>query len=87
MSAAYAAYGRDGYYIEPYSYKEATLLEMVKFILKEWKIKVMSEETAYMITSILMTAAQRGVGGVSVSGTNIAAKSGTTNLDKATTEN
>lgn len=46
----------------------------------------MSEETAYMITSILMTAAQRGVGGVSVSGTNIAAKSGTTNLDKATTE-
>lgn len=47
----------------------------------------MSEETAYMITSILMTAAERGVGGVKVYGTNIAAKSGTTNLDKATTEN
>lgn len=26
----------------------------------------MSEETAYMITSILMTAAERGVGGVKV---------------------
>lgn len=87
MSAAYAAYGRDGYYIEPYSYKEATLLENGKvYTKKNEKIKVMSEETAYMITSILMTAAQRGVGGVSVSGTNIAAKSGTTNLDKATTE-
>ena len=87
MSAAYAAYGRDGYYIEPYSYKEATLLENGKvYTKKNEKVKVMSEETAYMITSILMTAAQRGVGGVSVSGTNIAAKSGTTNLDKATTE-
>ena len=87
MSAAYAAYGRDGYYIEPYSYKEATLLENGKvYTKKNEKVKVMSEETAYMITSILMTAAERGVGGVSVSGTNIAAKSGTTNLDKATTE-
>ena len=27
MSAAYAAYGRGGYYIEPYSYTEVTLLE------------------------------------------------------------
>ena len=49
------------------------------------KVKVMSEETAYMITDMLITAAQRGVGGVSVGGTQIAAKSGTTNLDKATT--
>lgn len=87
MSAAYAAYGRGGYYIEPYSYTEATLLENGKvYNKKNEKVKVMSEETAYMITSILMTAAERGVGGVSVSGTNIAAKSGTTNLDKATTE-
>ena len=87
MSAAYAAYGRGGYYIKPYSYTEATLLENGKvYNKKNEKVKVMSEETAYMITSILMTAAERGVGGVSVSGTNIAAKSGTTNLDKATTE-
>lgn len=87
MSAAYAAFGRGGYYIKPYSYKEATLLENGKvFNNKSEKIKVMSEETAYMITDMLITAAQRGVGGVSVSGTQIAAKSGTTNLDKATTE-
>lgn len=87
MSAAYAAFGRGGYYIKPYSYKEATLLENGKvFSNKSEKVKVMSEETAYMITDMLITAAQRGVGGVSVSGTQIAAKSGTTNLDKATTE-
>ena len=87
MSAAYAAFGRGGYYIKPYSYKEATLLENGKvFNNKSEKIKVMSEETAYMITDILITAAQRGVGGIQVGGTQIAAKSGTTNLDKATTE-
>lgn len=87
MSAAYAAYGRGGYYIEPYSYTEVTLLDTGKLYKKQnEKVKVMSEETAYMITSILMTAAERGVGGVKVYGTNIAAKSGTTNLDKATTE-
>lgn len=87
MSAAYAAYGRGGYYIKPYSYTEATLLENGKVYNKtSEKVKVMSEETAYMITDILITAAQRGVGGVQVGGTQIAAKSGTTNLDKATTE-
>lgn len=87
MSAAYAAYGRGGYYIKPYSYTEATLLNNEKvFTKKSEKVKVMSEETAYIITDMLITAAKRGVGGVSVNGTQIAAKSGTTNLDKATTE-
>ncbi len=87
MSAAYAAFGRGGYYIKPYSYSEVTILDTGKVITKKnEKVKVMSEETAYMITDILITAAQRGVGGVTVSGTQIAAKSGTTNLDKATTE-
>ena len=87
MSAAYATYGRDGYYIKPYSYTKIEILETGKIIEKKTeKIKVMSEETAYMITSMLITASSRGVGGVTVSGTQIAAKSGTTNLDKATTE-
>lgn len=87
MSAAYAAFGRGGYYIEPYSYTEATILDTGKvYTKKNEKVKVMSEETAYMVTDMLITAAKKGVGGVSVSGTQIAAKSGTTNLDKATTE-
>ncbi len=86
MSAAYAAFGRGGYYIAPYSYTKVTLMESGKtFEQKPEKVKVMSEETAYMITDMLISAAQSGVGGVSVSGTQIAAKSGTTNLDSATT--
>lgn len=87
MSAAYAAFGRGGYYIEPYSYTKITLDSTGEVIeYKYEKVKVMSEETAYMITDMLVSAAQSGVGGVSVNGTQIAAKSGTTNLDKATTD-
>lgn len=87
MSAAYAAFGRGGYYIEPYSYTSAEVIETGKtYDKKVTRTKVMSEETAYMITSILMTATEKGVGGVTVSGTDIASKSGTTNLDKATTD-
>lgn len=87
MSAAYAAFGRGGYYIAPYSYTKVTLVESGKtFEQKPEKVKVMGEETAYMITDMLISAAESGVGGVSVSGTQIAAKSGTTNLDEATTK-
>ncbi len=83
MSAAYAAFGRGGYYIEPYSFTKAENLETGKiYEYKYEKNKVMSEETAYMITDILISAAKSGVGGVSVSGTDIAAKSGTSNVDR-----
>ena len=83
MSAAYAAFGRGGYYIEPYSFTKATLTETGEvFEHKYEKERVMSEETAYLITDILVSAAENGVGGVSVSGTTIAAKSGTTNVDR-----
>ncbi len=82
MSAAYAAYGRGGYYIKPYIYTKIEFVQTGETVdYKYEKEQVMSEETAYMITSILMTAAQSGVGGVSVSGTDIAAKSGTTTID------
>lgn len=86
MSAAYASFGRGGYYIEPYSYTEATLLETgEKFEYKPERKQVMSEQTAYLVTEMLVYAANQGVGGVKVSGTDIGAKSGTTNLDDATT--
>ncbi len=82
MSAAYAAYGRGGYYIEPYIF---TKIEYINtgdvYEYKYEKNKVMSEETAYLITDMLMSAAKSGVGGVSISGTDIAAKSGTTTMD------
>ena len=87
MSAAYATFGRGGYYIEPYSFTKATILESGEvYEYKYEKERVMSEETAYLITDILVSAAENGVGGVSVSGTTIAAKSGTTNVDRDAAE-
>ena len=86
MSAAYAAFARGGYYIKPYGYTKAIDIANEKtYENKYTKNKVMSEETAYMITSILQTAQSNGVGGkINVSGTDIAAKGGTTNLDDKT---
>ena len=83
MSAAYATFGRGGYYIEPYSFTKATILESGEVYEHKYeKVRAMSEETAYLITDMLVSAAESGVGGVSVSGTTIAAKSGTTNVDR-----
>ena len=83
MSAAYAAYGRGGYYIEPYSFTKIVDPETEKtYDYKYTKEKVMSDSTAYMITSILVTAGNENVGGnIKISGTEVAAKGGTTTVD------
>jgi len=83
MSAAYAAFGRGGYYIEPYSFTKVELVETDETINYKYKqTKVMSEETAYMVTSMLVTAGDRGVGGkIQKDGVNIAAKTGTSTID------
>lgn len=83
MSAAYAAYGRGGYYIEPYSFTKIIDPETEKvYEYKYTKEKVMSDSTAYMITSILVTAGKENVGGnINISGTDVAAKGGTTTVD------
>ena len=83
MSAAYAAYGRGGYYIEPYSFTKIIDPETEKtYDYKYTKEKVMSDSTAYMITSILVTAGNENVGGnINISGTDVAAKGGTTTVD------
>lgn len=87
MSAAYATFGRGGYYIEPYSFTKATIVESGEvYEYKYEKERVMSEETAYLITDILVSAAENGAGGISVSGTTIAAKSGTSNVDRDAAE-
>ena len=83
MSAAYAAYGRGGIYIEPYSFTKVVYIETEEEynhpVVQE---RVMSEETAYMITDILVDAGVSGVGGnFSISGTDIAAKGGTSTID------
>lgn len=83
MSAAYAAFGRGGYFIEPYSFTKIIYLENdEEYNYKYTKTRVMSEETAYMITDMLVDGGASGVGGsIKVSGTDVAAKGGTTTID------
>ncbi len=85
MSAAYAAFGRGGYYIEPYAFTKIVYLENEKeYNYKYTKTRVMSEETAYMITDILVDGGAHGVGGsINVIGTDVAAKGGTTTISEA----
>lgn len=85
MSAAYATFGRGGYYIQPYSFTKIVYLEDDKVTPhKVERVRVMSEQTAYMLTDMLVTGGASGVGGnFSISGTEIAAKGGTTTIDSA----
>ena len=85
-SAAYAAFARGGYYIEPYSYKKIVNNQTEETIEHKYeKTRAMSEATAYMITDILLQATRENVGGpisANLKG-SIASKSGTSNVDTA----
>lgn len=84
MSAAYATFGREGYYIEPYSVTRVILIETQEIIEHKYvKESVMSKQTAYFLTDMLSTAGSQGYAGFTVSGTDIAVKTGTTNVDEA----
>ncbi len=79
MAAAYAAFSNGGYYNEPYTVKEYVYRqtgEKVKH--KSKKKRVLSDATAYMITSVLQDVQLTG-GSIK----NVAAKTGTTNFDDA----
>ena len=78
MAAAYSAFGRQGYYIEPYSYTKVIFKETDDVYEHKYEKKqAMSEETAYMITDILMTATKQGAVGNVPTNTQIAGKTGT----------
>ncbi len=82
-AAAYATFARGGYYIEPYSFSTITNLETEETTeYKYEKTKAMSEETAYMITDVLLQATSEGVAGSVNSNlrASIASKSGTTSV-------
>lgn len=86
MAGAYGTFARGGYYIEPYTFTKIILRETDE--VKEYKpvkTQAMSEETAYLITDMLITATKNGVGGnMKVSGTEIASKTGTSTYPEAT---
>lgn len=83
MAGAYGTFARGGYYIEPYSYTKVIFRETDEtYEHKYEKVQAMSAETAYMITDMLLTATDQGVGGkIKVSGTEIASKTGTSTYD------
>ncbi|MBO5138964.1 MAG: transglycosylase domain-containing protein [Bacilli bacterium] len=77
MSAAYAAFSNGGYYNEPYTITKIVYRDTGKEVEhKSEKKKVMSEATAFMISSVLQDVALTG-GSLK----NVAAKTGTTNYD------
>lgn len=78
MAGAYAAFSNGGYYNEPYSVNKITFRQTgVTKEHKQQKNKVMSDATAFMISSVLQDVALTG-------GTpnNVACKTGTTNFDE-----
>lgn len=88
MAAAYAAFANGGTYIKPYTFTKIvyqdTKEEFANDILKT---EAMSEETAYMISDMLVTTATQAMGGYyNINGIKYAAKTGTTNYDAKTLE-
>ncbi len=84
MAAAYGTFARGGVYIEPYSFTKIIYEETDEvYERKPEKHQAMSAETAYLITDMLVTATQNGVGGnINVPGTQVASKTGTSTYDK-----
>lgn len=82
MSAAYAAFSNGGYYNEPYSVSKIVFRDNgTTQEHKANKKQVMSDATAFMISSVLQDVSLTG-------GTpnNVACKTGTTNYDSTTME-
>lgn len=86
VAAAYAAFGNDGYYIEPHSFTKVVFDKNDKtYKLDTKKTKVMGKDTAYMVTDMLIDTGKSALGNYSnINGAQFAAKTGTTNFDEKT---
>ncbi len=86
MASAYAAFASGGYYTKPYTVTKIEYRDTGE--IKEFKNtreKVMSESTAYLMNNILESAVTGGFnGGARVSGSHVAAKTGTSNYSEET---
>lgn len=82
MGAAYAAFANGGTYIEPHSFTKLIYRETGEEYVNTYETrKVMSDATAYMVTSMLIDTAVYTTGSSRVNGIRYADKTGTTNLD------
>ncbi len=86
MTAAFAIFGNNGYYFEPYCYYKVTNNDGTETLLKSGNSdgeQVVSESTAGVMRQLLRTVVNGGTGGgYGVSGFDTFAKTGTTSDDK-----
>ena len=88
VAAAYAAFGNGGTYNEPHTFTKIEFDENGEIFENDFKKnKTMSEETAYMVTDMLIDTGQDALGRYNnINGAEFAAKTGTTNFDEKTME-
>lgn len=86
VAAAYAAFGNGGVYNTPHSFTKIEFEQSGKTLKYEKeKETVMSKDTAYMVTDMLVDTGKSALGNYnSINGAQFAAKTGTTNFDKDT---
>lgn len=81
MAGAYAAFGNNGFFTEPYSVKKIVLRDKTEIDLTPETEVVMKDYTAFMISDMLKTAISQGTGATyaNISNLHVAGKTGTTN--------
>lgn len=83
LAGAYASFACGGEYIKPSYIKKITVDDKVVYERKTQKSRVMSSETAYMITDMLKSVAQYGTGRkINSLGSYIASKTGTNSTEE-----
>ncbi|SHN19169.1 penicillin-binding protein 1A [Gracilibacillus kekensis] len=81
MAGAYAAFGNEGMYNEPFSVLRVDYADRRSEELQSESTVAMSDSTAYMVTDMLKTVVTEGTGTrANVSNLPLAGKTGTTNL-------
>ncbi|MCM3224674.1 transglycosylase domain-containing protein [Terribacillus saccharophilus] len=82
MAGAYAAFGNEGIYTEPYAITKIEFSDGSTLDMKPESKAAMSESTAYMVTDMMRSVMTEGTGTLAnVSGLDIAGKTGTTNKE------
>ncbi|MFT8309544.1 MAG: PBP1A family penicillin-binding protein [Sporolactobacillus sp.] len=81
MSAAYAAYGNNGIYNQPYAVRKIVKPDGEVIQLDHKRHVAMHDYTAYMISDMLKDTMTKGTGiSANIPGANLAGKTGTTNI-------
>ena len=86
VAGAYESFANGGYYVAPYTFTKIEFDKNNKTYENDTEKKqVMSPETAYMITDMLIDTGKNALGNYSnINGATFGAKTGTTNFDKKT---